>query len=268
MSNGTGLRYNEGKLRYDLIHPKSIEGLVSVLTVGANKYAERNWENGMKWSNVIASLKRHLSAIESGEDYDKETGLLHADHLQCNAHFLSAYYSIYPQGDDRPNTFFDKRVALDIDGVLADFNVAVRKKFNIENTPHAWYYSYKFNGIWKELNNDKNFWVNMPPYFDGSELPFEPVCYVTHRGVPKEWCEEWLEKNHFPCVPVHVVHNGDKTQVLKESNVDVFVDDKYDNFKELNKNGIFTYLLDREWNRRYNVGHKRIYSLDDILTKL
>jgi len=262
---GTGLRFNDGKPRYDLVHPKALRGLVHVLTVGSKKYAERNWENGMKWSNVIASLKRHLSAIESGEDYDHETGMLHADHLQCNAHFLSAYYEIYPQGDDRPNTFFDKRVALDIDGVLADFNVAVRDKYGIENTPHAWYYSYKFNSeMWKELSKDKEFWVNIPHYFDGSDLKFEPVAYVTHRNIPKEWCEEWLEKNHFPCVPVHVV-NGSKVKVLKDLDLDIFIDDKYLNFTELNKEGIFTYLLDREWNHRYDVGHKRIYDINDIV---
>ena len=264
---GTGLRYNEGKLRYDLMHPVSTRGLVEVLTRGADKYFDRNWENGMKWSNVIASLKRHLAAIESGEDYDKETGLRHIDHLQCNAHFLSAYYEIYPEGDDRPNTFFHKRVGLDIDGVLADFNKSVRAKFNIENKPHAWYYSYSFNKeLWNELKQDKDFWVNIEPYKDGAYLSFEPVCYVTHRPVPKEWCEEWLEKNHFPCVPVHVV-NGSKIDVIKELKLDIFVDDKYDNFKELNNEGIFTYLFTQPWNERYDVGHKRIDSLDEIVKR-
>ena len=262
---GEGLRFNEGKLRYDLMHPKATEGLVKVLTRGSQKYADRNWEKGMKWGNVLASLKRHLAAIESGEDYDVETGELHADHLQCNAHFLSAYYSIYPEGDDRPNTFFDKRVGLDIDGVLADFNKAVKTKYNIENKPTAWYYSYTFDSkLWNELKGDKDFWLNIEPYFDGASIPFEPVYYVTHRPVPKEWVEEWLEKHHFPCVPV-IVTNGSKVDAIKELNLDIFVDDKYDNFKELNNNGIFTYLYTQPWNERYNVGHKRIKSLKDII---
>lgn len=270
MNKKEGLRYNEGKLRLDLITPEIIKGIGEVLTKGAEKYADRNWELGMSWSKVIASLKRHLFAFENGEDYDKETGLLHINHILCNAGFLSTYYKNHPEFDDRPNTFFDKKVALDIDGVLADFNKSVKEKYNIKNNPDHWYYSYEFkkSELWSELSQDKDFWLNLEPLIKGEELPFDPVCYVTSRPVPKEWCEEWLEKNNFPCVPVHVA-NGSKVDKLKElteiHNIDWFVDDRYDNFVELNKNGIFTYLFDQPWNSKYDVGHKRIKSLNDLV---
>lgn len=97
----SGIRKDEGKLRYTLIHPLAERGLVEVLTFGAQKYEDRNWEKGLAWSRVIDSLRRHLAAIEAGEDYDPESGLLHADHVQANAHFLAALYRIYPEGDDR-----------------------------------------------------------------------------------------------------------------------------------------------------------------------
>lgn len=102
-SNDPALRYNDGKKRFDLVHAWSHEQMVNVLTKGSEKYPERNWEKGMKWGKIIASAKRHLNAIEQGEDYDSETGELHAAHLACNIHFLTAYYKIYPQGDDRPH---------------------------------------------------------------------------------------------------------------------------------------------------------------------
>ena len=95
-----GKRFNEGKLRYDLIHPIAQEGLVRVLTLGAKKYEPRNWEKGMSWSSILASLKRHLAAIEKGEDFDLETGEFHIDHVQCNAHFLSAYLKSGPNDEN------------------------------------------------------------------------------------------------------------------------------------------------------------------------
>ncbi len=98
---GDAKRFNAGKLRYDLVNPHAHEGMVRVLTSGAEKYGDHNWERGMPWTAVLASLKRHLAAIEKGCDYDDESGELHIDHLACNAHFLSAYYRIFPQGDDR-----------------------------------------------------------------------------------------------------------------------------------------------------------------------
>ena len=41
---GEGLRYNQNKLRYDLLEPFAIEQLAKVFTKGAEKYAPHNWE--------------------------------------------------------------------------------------------------------------------------------------------------------------------------------------------------------------------------------
>ena len=43
-----------------------------------------------------------------------------------------------------------------------------------------------------------------------------------------------------------------------------FVDDKFENFVELNKNGICCFLMDAPHNQRYDVGHKRIKSLKEL----
>ena len=86
---GEGMRFNEGKLRYDLVEPRAFRDFVEVLTDGANKYHDRNWENGFSWTSVIASLKRHIAAVEQGEDYDQESGRLHIAHAACNIHFTA-----------------------------------------------------------------------------------------------------------------------------------------------------------------------------------
>jgi hypothetical protein len=54
--------YDAGKLRYDLLPPDALEELVRVYTVGAEKYAERNWEKGMAWCRAFGSLMRHAWA--------------------------------------------------------------------------------------------------------------------------------------------------------------------------------------------------------------
>lgn len=261
-----GLRFNENKLRFDLLHPTAQEGIVKVLTSGSIKYAPRNWEKGMSWSSVIASLKRHLNAFEKGEDYDHETGLLHIDHLQCNAHFLSAYYKIAPQWDDRNHSYLkNRKIGLDIDDVICDFVPAFISKFNLQ-VPTNWNFRYDTMDKLKEVTKDKDFYLSLKPKTRPEDIPFEPHAYITSRSIPKEWTEEWLQKNGYSCKPVYVVdYNHSKVEVAKQSGIDIFVDDKYENFLELNNAGINTYLFDAPWNQRYNVGYKRIKSLKELL---
>ena len=49
-SKGQGLRFNKGKLRYDLVEPHAFEDFVQVLTDGSVKYHSRNWESGLSWT--------------------------------------------------------------------------------------------------------------------------------------------------------------------------------------------------------------------------
>jgi uncharacterized HAD superfamily protein len=259
-----GLRYNEGKTRLDLITPFPEEQQGKVMTGGSIKYLERNWERGMRWSKVIASLKRHLLAVEYGEDYDKESGQLHSAHIAVNANFLTQYYKTYPEGDDRPR-FPEKRIGLDIDGVIANFSDAFQKRFGLNLPVHHWEFTYAWRDHKHKLVDDEEFWFNIEPLIEGKNLPFEPICYCTNRLIGTRITEQWLEKNNFPCKPVITV-NGGKVEKLKEQKLDIFVDDNYDTFIELNNAGICTYLWDRPHNQKYNVGHKRLHSLNDLVT--
>jgi 5'(3')-deoxyribonucleotidase len=269
-SKGTGLRYNQGKLRYDLVQPWAHEQMVKILTKGAQKYAERNWEKGMLWSNVISSLKRHLAAIERGEDYDLETGELHAAHVACNAHFLTAYYKIFPQGDDRPHTYLNQpKIGLDIDEVLCDWLGAWRKLWNIKDAPSSWWFDRKIREKFKDMEKkgilDK-FYSSLTPLIDPKSIPFEPHCYITSRPCSLETSVEWLDRNGFPTKPIHCVGVGQsKVEVAKAAGVDIFVDDSYDNFTALNNAGICCFLYSQPHNERYDVGFKRIHSLKELI---
>jgi|TARA_Y100000310_G_scaffold161131_1_gene161054 hypothetical protein len=92
-----GLRFDEGKNRLDLIPPEWEWALGEVLTAGAKKYADRNWEQGMNWSKVYGPLKRHLLKWLAGETYDmrdlngKATRCHHLAIVAWNALALMTY---------------------------------------------------------------------------------------------------------------------------------------------------------------------------------
>jgi hypothetical protein len=107
----TAKRFNSGKVRYDLIPTHLLEQTARVFEFGAKKYSEWNWAKpGMKWSTVIGCMKRHLAAIERGENLDPESGLPHLGHLMCNAFMLTHYMENYPEDDDRPTKWFKQKV--------------------------------------------------------------------------------------------------------------------------------------------------------------
>ena len=49
-----GLKHDQGKLRFDLIPPEALIELAKVLTYGASKYNDRNWEFGMAYGRLYA----------------------------------------------------------------------------------------------------------------------------------------------------------------------------------------------------------------------
>ena len=90
-----------GKPRMDLIPPEAMVALGLVLGGGADKYGERNWEQGMAWGRVTGALLRHLTAWMGGEIRDPGSGLPHSWHVLTNAAFLVTYETRDIGTDDR-----------------------------------------------------------------------------------------------------------------------------------------------------------------------
>lgn len=99
---GSAARYNTGKPDYSLIPLSTLEDEARVWMYGKEKYAAWNWVKGQQWSVPYASLMRHLSSWQRGEDVDPESGLPHLAHVACNVRMLILYGKIYKEGDDRP----------------------------------------------------------------------------------------------------------------------------------------------------------------------
>lgn len=85
------LRYDHGKLRWDLLPFDALEELVKVYTFGAKKYQDHNWAKGMSWSRCMGSFFRHMVQRMKGEIYDEESGLRHTAHMTWNVLTLLAY---------------------------------------------------------------------------------------------------------------------------------------------------------------------------------
>lgn len=97
-------KYDEGKPRWDLLPPEGLSAVARIFTYGAAKYADRNWESGIKYGRVFAAAMRHLWAWWSGQRTDGESGEPHLAHAATCILFLLTYEA-RERGDldDRPN---------------------------------------------------------------------------------------------------------------------------------------------------------------------
>lgn len=291
------LRYNAGKERLSLL-PNSIKHVVEVYQKGAHKYStykindeiisgkdvkyedikhlnpevvydgSNNWKLGASWTQTIEAVERHISRFKSMSDRDNELGTYHLANATWGLLALLEYYEIYPEGDDREiPSLLDMNIGLDIDGVLADFNNHFLDYLNIEDkSPCNHWRDPRFSRNFRKIVNDEKFWSTIPPLVDGKTLHFEPCCYITSRPVDSNITEEWLDRHGFPVAPVITVGvKGSKVQACIDQKVQVFVDDHYDNYKDITKNtATLCLLMDRSHNRKHNVGNKRIKSLEEI----
>lgn len=290
-----GRRYNKGKNRMNLFPAWAYDKICEVYTKGADKYTlkdekgniidsgDNNWMGGMDWSKIMGCIERHYNAFKQGKDYDfnpdckgcqegncnNHTGLDHLAHIAWNVIALLEYRRIYPQGDDRVKGYLNMpKIGLDIDEVICDWVNPWCDRFNLNKPAKSWFFDRQLKERFKEMKAKgelDEFYLNLPPKIKGDDLPFEPHCYITSRPVDVSVSEKWLDMHGFPTKPVYCVgESQSKVDVALESGIEIFVDDFYDNFVQLNNAGIFTYLYDAPHNHKYEVGHHRIKSLYDL----
>jgi hypothetical protein len=109
-----GLKFDSDKTRIELFPGDALFAISDILTFGAKKYDDRNWELGMKWSRLFGGVMRHLWSWFQGKvptktnfvfgDLDAETGRSHLWHAGCCIVFLIAYEMRGVGQDDRPST--------------------------------------------------------------------------------------------------------------------------------------------------------------------
>lgn len=244
-------------MRYDLLPVHGVNEACKVATSKLNKYAVNQWKYGMSWTEVLDSLKYHLSQFELGVDYTDDQ-VLHIAEVANNALILAEFYSTFPQGDDRIIAPVNKPiVCVDLDDTVFDF-IGAYEKATGSKLANYWKSDYNMRDNLEKL--DKDFWVNMPVIHTPT---FEVDYYVTSRSIPIQWTQEAIEKNDLPRAEIYTLPwNTSKIETLKSLGCTIMIDDKYETFKECKANGIFCYLMDAPHNKHYNVGHHRIYDLN------
>lgn len=107
------VKYDSSKVRIELFPGDALVAISHVLTFGAKKYADRNWEKGMSWSRPFGALMRHMWAWWQGKsvtnvnylfgNLDSETKVSHLWHAGCCIVFLICYEARGIGNDDRPS---------------------------------------------------------------------------------------------------------------------------------------------------------------------
>ena len=83
-----GMKGDGGKNRWDLVYHPFLTEMVKVLTFGADKYDDYNWQK-LSRERIEAAVNRHFNdQYLQGEKSDDETGLSHLAHMACSLMFL------------------------------------------------------------------------------------------------------------------------------------------------------------------------------------
>lgn len=186
------------------------------------------------------------------------------------------------------------RIGFDIDGVLANFIPRYEEMFVFEtgrndfppidpvNSVPIWnwpdlygYTSAETRAVWQRIKTNNAFWSTLNPtpefslfarWFYHNEVRDHEIYFVTSRpGInPKLQTEEWFYK-HLGC-PTTVLISEEKGEVCHALNLDLYVDDKAENIRDVTLKAPNTkaYLIDRAYNRHMATGI-RIASLEEFL---
>ena len=97
-----GIKFDDEKIRWDLLPWDALEEVAKVMTFGAKKYGDRNWEKGIAYGRLIRAAIGHITDWAMRRDVDSETGLSHLAHAGCCVLFLLAYILRGVGEDNRP----------------------------------------------------------------------------------------------------------------------------------------------------------------------
>ncbi|MCB9019216.1 MAG: hypothetical protein H6546_02700 [Chitinophagales bacterium] len=163
-----------------------------------------------------------------------------------------------------------RRLWLDIDGVLADFEKHFLDKLKLQKGPSNDWNDPRFRTNFDKIANDEEFWATVP-LLNGPDTFTYPIAgYCTARPINDEVTQQWLDQRGFPRAPlINVGQYGNKGKILHQKGCDVFIDDSFSNFTEVSMWGIECYLYTRPHNKKYKeVVDRRINHINQLMAIL
>lgn len=124
----------------------------------------------------------------------------------------------------------------------------------------------------------EKYYVKMLPKIKVKELASENIKELRKKHniylITARWDNEekeiskltkkWLEDNEIVYDEL-ILNAGTKLELCKKHNIDIFIDDSFQNCKELTENGIRTFIMDSKTNGKYNDKNiTRVYSWPHI----
>ena len=89
-------KLNHGKPKWTILDFKSLEEVVRVFEMGAEKYGVDAYkQEDLPKEDLLDSMQRHLVELIDEQDHDLESGLNHAAHIAANALMYLHKYSDY-----------------------------------------------------------------------------------------------------------------------------------------------------------------------------
>lgn len=190
------------------------------------------------------------------------------------------------------------RIGIDIDNVIADFNVGLTKAYlehdkqlrgnGIVNTKARYIRWGMLDWSKKEEeefynNNIEKIVINLSviegakDYIDKLKEDGHDIILITGRdngeySNPREMTELWLEKNNIyydKLILTNAYAGGkfSKTAECIENNIDIMIDDSRNVCTELNEAGIKVLIMDTKLNREIK-DIERVYNWEEIYNKI
>ena len=101
MAGEEGRKSDAGKPRTDLLPPLELLEVAEVYGLGAEKYAAKNYLQGLTTMRYMAAVLRHILYWMAGHDDDPETGKSTLAHAVCSLLIVMEIQRLRPDCDDR-----------------------------------------------------------------------------------------------------------------------------------------------------------------------